>query len=108
MRDPFALTTTSFLGHNLQTRLALFARFVDLLPQEDFSAVTVEGFTTQGEIFQLPVEFVGPVANPDGATGMGEVTQINVRLPNNLPSGELFLWVKLRGLTSNPAGIRIQ
>jgi hypothetical protein len=108
VRDPFVLTTSSFLGQNLQTRVALFARFVDLLPGEDFSAVTVEGFTTQGATFQLPVEFVGPAPSLDGVNQMDGVTQLNVRLPSNLPSGDLFLWVKLRGLTSNPAGIRIK
>jgi TolB protein len=106
-RDPFALTTSSFLGQNLQTRIALFVRFVDLLPGEDLSAVTVQGFTPQ-QSFQLPVEFVGPAASVNLFTVMDGVTQINVRLPGNLPPGDLFLTVRLRGLTSNAMSIRIK
>jgi sugar lactone lactonase YvrE len=101
-RDPFTLTTNSFFGQDPQTRIVLFARFVDLLPSEDLTAVTVQAFTSQSAIFQLPVEFVGPVANLDGAT------QINVRLPANLPTGDLFITVTLRGMASSPAGIRIR
>jgi Tol biopolymer transport system component len=107
MRDPFALTTSSFLGENLQTRVALFVRFVDLLPSEDLSAVTVRGFTPQ-QSFQLPVEFVGPANSVSGFTEMDGVTQINVLLPGNLPAGDLFLTVSLRGLTSDAMGIRIK
>jgi hypothetical protein len=108
LRDPFALTTTSFLGEDLQTRVTLFARFVDLLPGEDFSVVTVRGFTTQGATFQLPVEFVGPANSVSGFTEMDGITQINVLLPGNLPSGDLFLTVSVRGLTSDAMGIRIR
>lgn len=107
MRDPFALTTSSFLGENLQTRVALFVRFVDLLPGEDLSALTVRGFTTQGATFQLPVEFVGPANSVSGFTEMDGVTQINVLVPGNLPTGDLFITVSLRGLTSDAMGIRI-
>ncbi len=102
VRDPFALTTSSFLGQNLQTRVALFARFVDLLPRENFSAVTVQGFTSQQASFDLPVEFVGPLSSADW------LTQINVRLPGNIPAGDLFISVTLRGMTGDRLGIRIK
>lgn len=102
VRDPFTLTTTSFLGDNTPTRVALFARFVDLLPNEDASAVTVMAYTSQGVSFQLPVEFVGPVPEFDW------LTQINVRLPNNLPSGSLSITISLRGKASNTAVLRIK
>jgi TolB protein len=101
-RDPFTLTTYSFFGQDPPTRIALFARFVDLLPGEDLSAVTVQAVNSQQASFQLSVEFVGPVSSLNGAT------QINVRLPANLPTGDLFITVTLRGMVSNGAGIRIR
>jgi Tol biopolymer transport system component len=103
VRDPFHLTTSSFLGQSSPTRVALFAGFVDLVPGEEFSAVKVEGFHNQQGIFPLPVEFVGPVPGQDG------ITQINVRLTANLPTGDFFVFITLRGLTStNSQRIRIQ
>lgn len=104
VRDPFPLTTPSLVdpSQNVATRVALFASFVDLLPEENFSAVTVIGFNATQATFNLPVEFVGKVP------GMDDLTQINVVLPNNLPSGELFLKIQLHGNESGLAKIRIQ
>lgn len=83
--------------------MALFAGFVDLVPGEELSAVKVEGFHNQQGIFPLPVEFVGPVPGQDG------ITQINVTLTANLPTGDFFVFITLRGLTStNSQRIRIQ
>jgi hypothetical protein len=105
VRDPFPLTAVSFFSstQNEPTRVALFAQFVDLGPGEDFSVVTVTGFNASQATFDLPVEFVGKVP------GIDDLTQINIRLPNNLPSGDLFLRLRLRG--NDPANvprIRIQ
>lgn len=105
LRDPFPLTTTSMLSppQTGPTRVALFAQFVDLVPGEDFTVLTVTGFNATQATFDLPVEFVGKFP------GVEDLTQINVRLPNNLPSGDLFLRLRLRGTDSgNVARIRIQ
>jgi hypothetical protein len=105
VRDPFPLTTQSIFSpfQPAPTRVALFAQFVDLAPDEDFSAVTVTGFTPSLVTFDLPVEFVGRVP------GNGDFTQINVRLPDTLPSGELFLRVRVHGVESESmVRIRIQ
>ncbi|HEY0764223.1 MAG TPA: Calx-beta domain-containing protein [Pyrinomonadaceae bacterium] len=104
VRDPFPLTTPSLVdpAQTMPTRVALFASFVDLLPEENFSAVTVIGFNATQATFNLPVEFVGKVP------GVDDLTQINVVLPNNLPSGELFLKIQLHGNESGLAKIRIQ
>ena len=106
LRDPFPLTTT-FLGQTFPTRVALFARFVDLLPGEDTSAVVVTGRDASQVVHQLPVEaVVSPqtVGNPGGGNSL---TQINIRLPGDLPSGDLFINISLRGLTSSLFRIRI-
>ena len=105
VRDPFPLTTASILSppQNGPTRLALFATFLDLAPNEDSSAVTVIAFTASQATFSLPVEFVGKVP------GIDDLTQINVRLPDNLPTGDLFLRLQLRGnVSGNFARLRIQ
>ena len=105
VRDPFPLTTDSILTpfQTGPTRVALFAQFVDLVAGEDSSAVTVIGFTASQATFNLPVEFVGKVP------GIDDLTQINIRLPNNIPAGDLFIRLQLRGKDSgNSARIRIQ
>ena len=105
VRDPFPLTTQSFFGpsQTTPTRVALFAQFVDLVEGEDFSAVTVTGRNLAHGTFDLPVEFVGKIP------GFDDFTQINVRLPDNLPAGDLLLNIRLRGNDSgNTAKIRIQ
>ena len=103
VREPFRVNTESIFNpsSSTPTRIAFFATFLDLLPEEDFSAVTVIGFTTMNGFFDLPVEFVGKVP------GVDDLTQINVRLPNNLPPGDVYVRVKLRGNESNFARIRI-
>jgi hypothetical protein len=99
VRDPFKRTTSGFLGQDLPTRIIVFAKFIDLVPGEDMSAVTASYFTT--EFHNLPVEHVGKVPNVD------ELTQIILRLPPDIPSGNITILVKLRGLSSNPLLIRI-
>lgn len=102
VRDPFLRTTTSFLGQNTPTRVALFARFVDLVPGEDMTAVTAFRFDSGSVLHELPVEFVGKVPNSD------DLTQINIRLPTDTPAGDIFIGIRLRGMGSNVARIRIQ
>lgn len=101
VRDPFPLTTNA-LGQTTPTRVTLFARFVDLVAGEDFSDVKVTALDTRQVNHDLPVEFVGK------AHGTDELTQIIVRLPADLPSGEVFVSVTFRGKGSDIARIRIQ
>jgi hypothetical protein len=106
LRDPFALTT-SFLGQTFPTRVALFAHFVDLLPGEDTSAVVVTGRDAGQVVRQLPVEAVVPAQTVGNLAEGDSLTQITVRLPGDLPSGDLFINISLRGLTSSLFRIRI-
>ena len=74
-----------------------FVRNVDLLPNENMSSITVRAEDAQLNQFPMTVEFVGKVAGFD-------FTQLVVRLPDNLPTGQtLFVSVTLRGQTSNKA-----
>jgi len=107
-RDPFALTTT-FLGETSATRVALFAQFVDLMPGEDLSVVSVKALTPQQVEHDLPVEFVGKVPGLAGKVSVAdELTQINVRLPADLPVGDLFVKVIFRGKGSELVRIRVK
>jgi Tol biopolymer transport system component len=108
VRDPFPLTTT-FLGQTSATRVSLFARFVDLVAGEDLSVVSVKALTPQQVEHDLPVEFVGKVPGLAGKVpSIDELTQINVRLPADLPVGDLFVRLILRGRSSELVRIRIK
>lgn len=105
LRDPFPHNSISFFGavpgQSIPTRVALFTRFVDLLPEENTSAVTAVALDAGQVSHDLPVEFVGKVP------GIDDLTQINIRLPANLPVGDLFVNIRLRGRGSNFARIRV-
>ena len=102
VRDPFSLLTTHNLSPDQRTRISLFALNVELLPGEDISVLTVQAEDSQHRIFSLPVEFVGKVPNSDW------LTQINVRLPEELSTGgDVLARISLRGLPSNEATIRL-
>lgn len=98
-RDPFSVTTDRNLSSTeTRTRVALFCRNLKLLPGEDASAVTVTAEDSLHKITELPVEFVGKV------TGFDWLTQVNVKLPDDLAgAGEVLVRVSLRGAQSNKA-----
>jgi hypothetical protein len=84
LRDPFPLTTT-FLSQTSATRVALVARFIDLLPAEDITAVTVSGRDVSQTVHQLPVEAVVAAQAVVDLSEGDSLTQITVRLPADLP-----------------------
>ena len=76
---------------------------MDLLPGEDSSAVQVRAEDAQLVVFPAQVEFVGKVP------GFDWLTQVVVRLPDNLPSGQaVFLSLTFHGQTSNKARIQMR
>jgi len=76
----------------------LFARNGRLLAGESASSVTARAEDGQLISYPLAVEFVGIVP------GFDWLTQIVVRLPDNLPANREFLVsITLRGKTSNKA-----
>lgn len=102
IRDPFLFTNTLNLSSDQRTRLMFFVRNVDLQPNENLSSITVRAEDAQLNQFPMTVEFVGMVAG-------FEFTQLVVRLPDNLPTGQtLFVSVTLRGQTSNKGRIRMR
>jgi subtilisin family serine protease len=95
LRGPFQVLDShnfSFDGH---TRIIFFTSSLGLtsppIPSPSILSVQINGIT-------LAVQNVGPITGVNGMTG----SYIIVRLPDNLPTGNLSLTVTLRGMTSTP------
>jgi len=100
VRDPFTVVDTFNFSLDQRTRIMLFAMNVDLLPGENLSAVTARAEDAQFNTYPMTVEFVGKVP------GYNWLTQIVVKLPDNLPTNQnLSLTITLRNQTSNKARI---
>lgn len=76
---------------------------LDLLSGEDSSAVMVRAEDLQSVIYPAQVKFVGKVP------GFDWLTQVVVKLPDNLPAGQSVLFsATLRGKTTNKVRVRVQ
>ena len=104
LRDPFSVTNPVInFSADQRTRISLFGMNMDLLPGEDSSAVMVRAEDAQSVIFPATVEFVGKVP------GFDLFTQVVVKLPDNLPTGQSVMFsATLRGKTTNKVRVRIQ
>ena len=104
LRDPFSLTNPVInFSPEQRTRISLFGMNMGLLPGEDSSAVTVRAEDAQSVIYPAQVEFAGTVP------GFDWLTQIVVKLPDNLPTNQSVLFsATLRGKTTNKVRVRIQ
>jgi len=101
VRDPFAVLNPFNFSLDHRTRIMLFAINADLLPGENISAVTARAEDAQLNTYPLTVEFVGTVPGYDW------LTQIVVKLPDNLPVNQnLFVTITLHNQTSNKARFR--
>jgi glucose/arabinose dehydrogenase len=103
MRDPFTVTNLLNFSIDHRTRIMIFGINMELQPGENASAVTVKAEDSLSLVYPMPVEFVGPVP------GFDWLTQVVVRLPDNLPAGQTVLVSStLRGKTTNKVRVRIQ
>ena len=103
LRDPFLLTDIFNFSSDNHTRVVLFASNLDLLPNEDSTAVTAQAEDAQLNVYPLTVEYVGKV--PD----FNSLTQVIVRLPDNLPTGQdILVSVTWHARSSNKARITIK
>jgi len=101
--EPFVLTNPINFSSDQRTRVTLFAWNMNLQSGEGPAAVTVQAIDSQQAIHPLPVEFVSDVVGHPG------LTQIIVRLADNLPQGtDLRLRVLVHGFTSNEAPMAIK
>jgi hypothetical protein len=103
VRDPFRVigipdwVTTN---PDRNTRIALFARGLQLNPGETAGAVIVRFVGSNSQIFEVSALDVRAVANSD-------LTQVVVRLPDNLVSGNCTVSIRAHTRTSNTGTIRI-
>ena len=102
-RDPFPLIDSNSFGPDNRARVLFFGTNLDLLPNENSSAVTAFAEDAQLFVYPMTVEFVGKVPGYDW------LTEIMLRLPDSLPSGQdVWVTVILHGQTSNRVRIRIR
>jgi CSLREA domain-containing protein len=102
-RDPFSLLNPHNLSSDQARRVSLFVWRLGLLPSDTIASVHVTARDDEGRTYDLPVEALSPVAV------VGDVTQVVVRLPDNVIGAPRNLLVKvtLRGPGSNEAVISI-
>ena len=102
-RDPFSLINQHNFSADHRTRISLFAWRLGLLPSDTASNVIVTAEDNEGRVYQLTVENVAGIAVVEG------VTQIIIRLPDNVIGAprDLSVKVQLRGPASNTAVIKI-
>jgi probable HAF family extracellular repeat protein len=101
LRGPFRPVTSFNLGADQRTRVTLVTRNIDLVSGENIAPPSVQAEDVQHQVFALPVEYAGPIP------GAGWLTQIVVRLPDNVTAGDLQITVSFRGRTSGKARLTI-
>lgn len=101
--DPFGLINPNNLSSDLRRRVSFFVWRLGLQSGDDASVVSALAEDTQGASYALVVEHIALLP------GVGEVTQLVVRLPDNVAGAPLDLRVKVKGHGpfSNTALIRI-
>jgi hypothetical protein len=101
--EPFPLASALNFSSDHRTRVSLFAVNLELLPGENSSVVTAQAEDSQHRVFPLTVEYVGRVPN------FGWLTQINIRLPDELANaGDVWVSTSLRGVVGNRALINVR
>ena len=102
-RDPFSLTSSYNLSPDLRRRISFFVWRLGLMPGDGASDLSVVAEDGKGGTYALAVEYIAPL------NGVADVTQVVVRLPDNVAGAprDLQVKVKLRGLFSNKGLIRI-
>lgn len=102
MRDPFSLMNALNFSSDQRTRISLFVWLLPLEPGDEASAVLVQAEDAQGNLYVLPVEFLGSISSP------GAVSQVIVKLPGSAAAGDMWLKITLKGLSTNRAFITIK
>jgi hypothetical protein len=102
-RDPFSLTNVFNLSTDQRRRVSLFVWRLGLMPGDINSSVSVTARDDQRRSYILPVEAIAPVP------AVTDVTQIVVRLPDNLtgPPRDIRVKVTLRGVSTNETLVNI-
>ena len=103
VRDPFPVVNVLNVlnpGPNLNTRIHLFVRNLQLGPGETAASVVVRLVDRNNQSYDVPAEAVIPLQGTD-------VTQVTFRLPNGLPEGKCIVEVRAQNRSSNSGTFRI-
>lgn len=95
LRDPFPMQTYNLFSVDGRSRVMLLGRNLDLLAGEQLSAITVQAVDAQHRTYPVTVEYLGRVPQFDW------LSQLIIKLPDEIPPGDVTVYVTLRGLTSN-------
>ncbi len=102
VRDPFSVVNHLNFSPDLRTRIMLFAFNATLQPNETASVITAQAEDSQHRIYPLVVEYVS------GVDSVTHLTQINIKLADEIYNvGDVWVSIKVRGIMSNKARIRI-
>ena len=103
LKEPFAVVPEHFFSSDQRTRLVLFGVNLELRPDENLSAITVQAEDSQQRKYLLPVETINRVP------GFPWLSQVTVKLPDELQGiGDVWLSVSLRGVQSNKVPTKIR
>jgi uncharacterized protein GlcG (DUF336 family) len=98
-REPFTTTAEIKFGWDSATRIMLFA--MNLQPQSN-ETLTAQAEDAEHSLYQLPVEYIGPVPNNPW------VSSVIIRVPENLPAtGDVLVQLKYGDLASNRVRVGI-
>jgi uncharacterized protein (TIGR03437 family) len=86
-------------SHNFSAR----TRIIFLTSNLKLTVADPGNLSVQAAGVTLPVESVGPITNISGL----DASYIVVRLPDELPTGDLQLVVTLRGMASNLSTLQV-
>ena len=94
--EPFSPTSTVQFGSDSRTRIAIFARDLELYAGEGANAFSADAQDSTGKLYLLTVEYVGRVPGFEG------ITMLILRLSDDLGNvGDVLLRVNLHGVASN-------
>jgi len=100
--EPFPILNERNFSSDNRTRIIVFATGLKLAAGETASAVTASAEDTQGGVRPLAVEFVGKVPN------FNWLSQVVLKLSDQLPVGDNKIRITLHGQTSNPVIVEVK
>jgi hypothetical protein len=102
--EPFAINTgdMAFYSSDHRMRIVVFAIGLKLAAGETASAVTATAEDSVGTIRPLTVEAVNQVPNMNFW-----LTQVTLKLNDQVPAGDMKVRITLHGVTSNPVTVAV-
>jgi len=100
--ETLPIITERNFSSDQRARLMVFAIGLKLANGESASAVTASAEDSTGTVRPLTVEFVGQVPN------FSWLTQVNLKLTDQIVPGEVKIRISLHGQTSNPVLVNLR